>query len=310
MYLARALLGLAEGVSFPASTSVLSQWLPRKSRARFQGLNLSAIAAGPLIATPISVWIMSSFGWEAVFYSFALLGYLWAAVWIMYSKENPSLHKGVNPEELAAIQEDREVPDAEAVDAPMRSKAVWGLAVSYFCFTYTFWLFLNWLPTYLVKARGFTLFEMGFFASIPWLASFITINLAGWISDTLVRRGFSTGRSRRLLIHIGLPGMAVSIALAAHADNAHVAIALITLTMMLAGINFPSFWSLPMDMHAKKAGLIAGIMNTGGALASILAPVVTGYVAMLLGWSAAMYLASALALVSVVVIYFTAPKSA
>lgn len=309
MYSVRALLGLAEGVSFPAETSVLARWLPRKSRASFQGLNLSAIAAGPLIATPVSVWIMSAFGWKAVFYSFAELGFLWTVVWIAYSRETPSEHPGVTAEELAAIEGGREEDKSEAVDAPLRSKAVWGLALSYFCFTYTFWLFLNWLPTYLVQARGFTLFKMGFFASIPWLAAFLSMNLAGWISDGLVRKGFSTGRSRRVLIQAGLPGMALFIWLAALAENDYVAISLITATMLLSGLNFPSFWSLPMDMHPKKAGLIAGIMNTGGALAGVLAPGVTGYVAMLWGWSVALYLAAAMAVLSVAIIGFTAPKS-
>jgi MFS family permease len=150
---------------------------------------------------------------------------------------------------------------------------------------------------------------MGFFASLPWLAAFLSMNLAGWISDALVRKGFSTGKSRRILIQVGLPGMALFIGLAALAENDYVAISLITATMLLAGLNFPSFWSLPMDMHPKKAGLIAGIMNTGGALAGILAPGITGYVAMLWGWSMALYLASAMAIISVAVIGLTARKS-
>jgi predicted MFS family arabinose efflux permease len=103
--------------------------------------------------------------------------------------------------------------------------------------------------------------------------------------------------------------MAICLLLATQATNAYTAIALITITMMFAGLNFPSFWSLPMDMHAQKAGLISGMMNTGSGLASILAPGITGYVAMLSGWTAALSLASFLAIVSVIVIYFTAPKA-
>ena len=310
MYWIRGLLGLAEGVNFPAETSVLARWLPRRSRARFQGLNLSGIAAGPLIATPLSVWIMSISNWQTVFYFYAAVGLLWTVAWMAYSRETPAEHKGVAPEELAAIEDDREADAVEAVETPLRSKAVWMLTLSYFCFSYTFWLFLNWLPAYLVQARGFTTIKMGIFAALPWLAAFCSMNLAGWISDALVRRGFSTGGSRRALVYVGLPGMAVFLLLAARAEDAHTAVCLITVTMMLAGLNYPSFWSLPMDMHAGKSGLISGIMNTGSALASILAPAATGYIAILWGWSVAMYLASALAIVSVAILYCTAPKSA
>jgi MFS family permease len=102
--------------------------------------------------------------------------------------------------------------------------------------------------------------------------------------------------------------MAVCLWLVTQAGNAEVAVGLITVTISLAGMNFPAFWSLPMDMNVRKAGLITGMMNTGSALASIVAPGVTGYVAMWFGWTAALGLGSVLALLSAIVMYLTAPK--
>jgi ACS family glucarate transporter-like MFS transporter len=169
-------------------------------------------------------------------------------------------------------------------------------------------LFLNWLPTYLVQARGYTTIKMGFFASLPWLAALISTNGAGWLSDALVKRGFSTGSARRTLIYAGAPAMAVCLWFVTQAGNAEVAVGLITATISLAGMNFPAFWSLPMDMNVRKAGFITGMMNTGSALASIVAPGVTGYVAMWFGWTAALGLGSVLALLSAIVMYLTAPK--
>jgi MFS transporter, ACS family, glucarate transporter len=307
MYLVRGLLGLAEGLNFPGSTSVLSRWVPRKARARIQGLNLSGVAAGPLIATPLTVWIMTQFGWKAVFYFYGVLGFVWAAAWLFYSTEKPSEHKGMTSEDLREIESSQAAEEGVSVgDAPIRSKAVWGLAASYFCFTYTWWLFLNWLPTYLVQVRGYTTIKMGFYASLPWLAALISSNGAGWLSDALVKRGFSTGKARRTLIYFGAPAMAVCLWLASQAGNAEVAVALITATILLVGMNFPAFWSLPMDMNVQKAGFITGMMNTGSALASIVAPGVTGYVAMGFGWSAALGLGSVLAVLSAIIMALTA----
>jgi sugar phosphate permease len=186
---------------------------------------------------------------------------------------------------------------------------VWGLAIAYFCFTYTWWLFLNWLPTYLVQARGFTVIKMGFYASLPWLAALVSSNAAGWLSDALVKRGFSTGKARRTLIYFGAPAMASCLWLATQARNADAAVAFISATILLAGLNLPAFWSLPIDMNVRKAGFITGMMNTGSALASIVAPVVTGYVAMGYGWTAALGLGSVLALLSAIVVFLTAPKA-
>jgi MFS family permease len=102
--------------------------------------------------------------------------------------------------------------------------------------------------------------------------------------------------------------MAACLWFVTQAGNAEVAVGLITATISLAGMNFPAFWSLPMDMNVRKAGFITGMMNTGSALASIVAPGVTGYVAMWFGWTAALGLGSALALLSAIVMYLTAPK--
>ncbi len=308
MYLARWLLGLAEGLNFPGATSVLSRWVPRRARARIQGMNLSGIAAGPLIATPVAVWIMTAFSWQAVFYFFAVLGFIWAGAWLLYSTEKPSDHPAVTAEDLREIGEATVAEEGIAVgDAPVRSRAVWGLTISYFCFTYTWWLFLNWLPTYLVQAQGFTLLKMGFYASLPWLAALISSNAAGYISDSLVKRGFATGRARRTLIYCGAPVMAVCLWLSTQVKDAETAVALITVTILLAGVMLPAYWSLPMDMNVKKAGLITGLMNTGSAFASIVAPGVTGYLAMWLGWSAALGLGSVLAILSAAIMYLTAP---
>ncbi len=309
MYLVRGLLGLSEGLNFPGSTSVLSKWVPLKARARIQGLNLSGVSAGPLIATPLTIWIMTGFGWKAMFYFYGILGFLWTAAWLFYSTENPSEHKGMGREDLREIEAGHAAKATESVgDAPIRSKAVWGLAAAYFCFTYTWWLFLNWLPTYLVQARGYTTIKMGLFASLPWLAALISTNAAGWLSDALVKKGFSTSNARRTLIYAGAPAMAACLWFATRAGNAGVAVALITVTISLAGMNFPAFWSMPMDMNVQKAGFITGMMNTGSALASIVAPGVTGYVAMWFGWTTALGLGSVLALVSAILMYLTAPN--
>lgn len=309
MYLMRGMLGLSEGLNFPGSTSVLSRWVPRKARARIQGLNLSGIAAGPLIATPLTVWIMTTFGWQSVFYFYGALGLLWAVAWLVYSTEKPADHPGMSEEILKEIEESRVAEAGVSVgDAPVRSKAVWGLTLSYFCFTYTWWLFLNWLPTYLVQARGYTIIKMGFYASLPWLAALISSNMAGWISDGLVRRGLSTGKARRALIYGGGPAMALCLWLSTQAGNAEMAVGLITATIFLAGLTLPAYWSLPMDMNVGKTGLITGMMNTGSALAAIVAPGMTGYIAMWFGWTAALGVGSILAILSAIVMYVTAPE--
>jgi len=250
-------------------------------------------------------------GWKAVFYVYAAVGLTWAIVWVLYSKDNPKQHKGVSSEELEEIATGQAVTTSETIVGSIgRSKAVWGLAVAYLCFTYPYWLFLNWLPTYLVQARGFTIIKMGFFASLPWVAAFISMNAAGWISDGLVKKGLSTGKARRALIYTGVPGMAVCLLLATQATNAYMAIALITLTMMFAGLNFPSFWESAYGYECTKSWCNIrhhehrkwNCRNSSSRRHRLRRDVI---------WlDYRSNTSSFLAMLSVVVLYFTAPKAA
>ena len=309
MYLVRGLLGLAEGLNFPGATVVLSRWVPRKARARIQGLNLSGVAAGPLIATPLTIWIMTAFGWKAMFYFYGILGLLWAAAWLLYSTEHPSEHRGMSREDLKELDSGQTVEATVSVgDAPIRSKAVWGLAAAYFCFTYTWWLFLNWLPTYLVQARGFTAIKMGFYASLPWLAALISTNGAGWLSDALVKRGFTTGSARRTLIYGGAPAMAVCLWFVSRAGNAEVAVGLITRHHLSGGHELPRLLESAHGHERAKGRVHHRDDEYGKRTCLHRGTGVTGYVAMWYGWTAALGLGSVLALISAVVMYLTAPN--
>jgi hypothetical protein len=147
---------------------------------------------------------------------------------------------------------------------------------------------------------------MGFYGSLPWLAALISSNAAGWISDGLVRKGLSTGSARRTLIYAGAPAMALCLRLSTQAGNAETAVGLITATILLAGLTLPAYWSLPMDMNVGKAGFITGIMNTGSALAAIVAPGMTGFIVMWFGWTAALGVGSILAILSAVIMFIAA----
>lgn len=119
-------------------------------------------------------------------------------------------------------------------------------------------------------------YKNGLFVSLPRLAAFLSMSVAGWISDGFVKKGFTTGKARVALICTVVRAMAVCLLLATQAINAYTAIELIDITMMFAVLNFPSFWSLSLDMHAQKSRLISDMINTRSGLASILAPGITG----------------------------------
>ena len=58
----------------------------------------------------------------------------------------------------------------------------------YFCYGYCISVYLDWFPTYLKDHRGFSLKQMGFYASLPLLAGTAGDLLGGWLSDWILRK--------------------------------------------------------------------------------------------------------------------------
>lgn len=145
----------------------------------------------------------------------------------------------------------------------------------YFCYVYTFWIFLTWTPTYLVESRGFSLLAGGFFAGLPLLVGAVTNTLGGWISDRLVvTRGLRFGR--RATAIVGFITAVIFIVPGAVTSNAYVAVA--CLAMAAAGLEFTTgvSWAVAIDVGHEYAGTVSAVMNMFGNLGGALSPVVFG----------------------------------
>ena len=77
------------------------------------------------------------------------------------------------------------------------SRTVWCLCGQYFACSYSFWFFITWFPTYLLKARGFDLKHSALLAGTPLFVGAAGSLFAGWVSPILSRRLGSVGTVRR-----------------------------------------------------------------------------------------------------------------
>jgi ACS family glucarate transporter-like MFS transporter len=159
--------------------------------------------------------------------------------------------------------------------ALFKSRSVWGLTITYFFHNYLWYLYMSWLPSYLVMARGFSLMKIGLFTMIPYFCAGITILLGGYLSDSWAKKyGLNIGR--RVPIVIGFGGCGVFLILATHTPNAYVAVVYISASMGFLLLNNGAFWSTPINLSPKYSGVITGMMNTSGNIAGICAPTITG----------------------------------
>jgi sugar phosphate permease len=303
----RFLFGIGEAGAFPGATRAMQLWYPRRERGLVQGITHSASRLGAAISPPIVVLIMSSLGWRPVFYICGAIGFLWSLWWALTYRNLPEEHSLVNKAELQAI---RGTDASGAINAPpmekqtnvpwgtlIRSGNMWAIMLAYFTYVYCLWIFLSWLPSYLIEARHFTLIKVGLYASLPLFAGVIGDTVGGVATDWLLRKTGSARIGRRVVAIIGLLGCAVCIVPAALTEDAYVAVYCLTASLFFLEFTIGPSWAVPMDTGGKYSGTVSGMMNMAGNIGGALSPMVFGILAQYGSWQAPFIVAAALLVV-------------
>jgi MFS family permease len=263
--LARLGVGVGEAASFPVNAKIVNNNFPVHERGMAVGFYTSGLRLGFAVTPILIAYLMSAWGWRAAFLVTGFGSLAWVALWYSTYAEPHS--------ETAAATSVTKVPWRQL----LRDRTSLGLVLCKFCQDYLFYLFVTWLPSYLVKSRGFSVIQMGWYASLPWIAGFIAQPLAGWISDRLIQRGVSVTVSRKSIV-ITMQLLAASVVFAGYVQDAMTAVWLLTLSVACESASTSVLWTTCTDVAPPKAaGSLAGIMNTSGALAGILAPIITGF---------------------------------
>ncbi|HEY6331364.1 MAG TPA: MFS transporter [Blastocatellia bacterium] len=279
----RFLFGAGEAGAFPNISRSLSNWFPRSERGRAYGVVFMGTRIGGALAPPIVAALILATGWRRSFAFFGLAGPIWAALWYWWYRDNPSEHCRVSLTELAFISAGGGSPTTRRLGG---TPVPWRLIVSnsnlillcaiYFCIGYGLYFYLTWLPTYLVKARGFSILSSGFLASLPLLCGAGANILGGWVTDTLSKR-YSLRASRAVVAAPGLVVSAAAITGVALTGRPIAAALLVALAAGSADLALPACWAVCTDLSAEHAGIVSGFMNTLGNIGGTISPIVTGY---------------------------------
>jgi MFS transporter, ACS family, solute carrier family 17 (sodium-dependent inorganic phosphate cotransporter), other len=305
MLAVRVSLGLGEGLSPPCLYTSIARWVPVSERSRVAAFLASGMYVGLIIAFPLAVWIMTHLGWPWVFYLFGFLGLLWSAIWYLLVTNNPEDHPHISPEELhLLLQGQRSTPQAQAVPWSrfFHEPAFWALLCAHFCTNWTWYTFLTWLPTYLVQVRGFSLTEMGIYATFPYIAMIGIGNGVAWMADGMIRRGASVTTVRKLSQTLAFGGAALFLLLLTQTTSSWLTVLCITLGLGSLACFSSGMGINHLDIGPKYAGVLIGLTNTAATIPGILAPTVTGFIVKFTGdWNMVFYIATAILLVGTVV---------
>jgi sugar phosphate permease len=300
----RFLFGIGEAGAFPGATRAMQLWYPRRERGLVQGVTHSASRLGAAIAPPIVVLLMTTLGWRSVFYICGAVGLLWSLWWSLSYRNLPEEHGLVNKAELETIRgrgpggEINPPPIEKQTNVPwstlLGSGNMWAIMFAYFTYVYCLWIFLSWLPSYLIEVRHFTLIKVGIFASLPLWAGVVGDTLGGLATDWLLKITGSAKIGRRVVAIVGLLGCAACIVPAALTEDAYVAVACLTAAMFFLEFTIGPSWAVPMDTGGKYSGTVSGMMNMAGNFGGALSPIVFGFLAEGGNWQAPFIVAAAL----------------
>lgn len=277
LFLARFIFGLGEGV-FPACAfKTIAIWFPQRERATANAVMLASNPLGAALGPLAVVAVMSVWGWRAVFFSLFLPGVLVALLFWVLIPDKPSESRHVSPDELIEIDDlersgSRNVQATSGILAALKEPNILKYFLAILCFDVAYWGFMTWLPTYLVKARGFSMVEMGVAAALPPLAGVAGSILGGWISDRYFKE------RRRVPIVIAQLISALLLYLTFSATSGSTLVIYQTLAGLFLNFFLASFWALPMNSVPKQLmGVVGGFINMAGQIAAFLSPLIIGY---------------------------------
>ena len=282
---ARFLLGIGEAPTFPANAKAVGYWFPQNERSMATAMFDVAAKFSSAVGVPLLGLILLHFGWRMNFAATGVISLLYFALFFAFYR-NPSADTRLTNAERELIAAGGAQPEDRvraAQGAPLayllRQRKVWGLALGFGSYNYTFYFLLTWLPSYLSSALHVDVLHSAFFTSVPWLsATVVELIVGGWLVDTLIKRGKNPVRVRQAVL---IGGTAFGLGILGAASAHTLTVALFWISVSISGLSAasPVGWSIPSLIAPRESvGTLGGILNLSNQLAGIAAPIMTGYI--------------------------------
>jgi sugar phosphate permease len=265
LLIVRALFGVGQGLFPGASFKAMAERTPPGRRATAGGWMLASnhlgSGLGPLLVAPILLAI----GWRHTFWVVAIAGIgIGVLLWSLLPQALPPRVTGADDHQRNAGN--------TSVRTVLRAPSVWKFAALFCSINMLTYGMVTWVPSYLLEERGISLVKTGVLASIPLLVSSVCTLVSGWLFDR-----FFHSKARLFIIPVLLLA-ATLLVLMLNADTTGEFTLYQTLAMGVAGL--ATMGVLGMPLRALPPAVVAsgmGVVNVGGQVAGVLAPVVMGW---------------------------------
>jgi ACS family D-galactonate transporter-like MFS transporter len=266
LILFRMLLGLGESIYLPGGTKIVSLLFSLKERGLPCGLFDFGTRMGLVMGGLVIPWLLVRLGWRTTFRVIGFTALLWVIPWLWATKGKLDQR----PRPVTTTRNRK-----QQLLWLLSNRNLIGICLGFFCFDYYWYLFVTWLPDYLVTVRHLTILRAGFFSALPYFVFGASEPIGGWIADRLIIFGWNETRTRKGIVTIAFLSGLLLIP-ASRVQNANTAVILIAGASLVGLATGNLLVILQCCAPPEDVGLWTGFENFAGNLAGVLAPLLTG----------------------------------
>ncbi|WP_426142524.1 MFS transporter [Pseudomonas sp. DWP3-1-2] len=280
-YILRFFLGVFEAGFAPGMILYLTLWFSGKRRAQVMACVLLAGPVSNIIGGPLSTWIMGAFagfqglkGWQWMFILEGAPCIVLGIVAYFYLSDSPAQASWLSAEEKQLLANDLEPLQAtkqHTFAAALKDWRIYMMALIYFCLICGLYTVSFWLPTLLRDAGVKSIFEIGLYSVIPYVAAIVAMTINARSSDRFAERRWH-GAVPAFLGAIGL------VLTGLNTGNLTLALCSITLATSSTYAAYAVFWARP-SIYLKGTAAAGGIalINSIGAFGGFFSPSIIGF---------------------------------
>jgi MFS family permease len=286
----RLAMGAAQSGIFPCAVVTISKWLPERRRSLASGLLGAAMSVGGAAGVALIGWMLKGYGWRVSYFAFCLPGFLFAACFWFWFRDEPREHAAVNTAELAIIGSPPPSPPVEAMDKSADDsdmKTPWArlftsVPVMAFCAQQVFRavgyiFFATWFGTYLRETHHIDSAEAGVLNSLPLLAVVVGSPVGGLLSDWIFARTGSKRWSRQGVAAGSQFACFALILLSITISDPTPAVLLISAGAFCAAFGGQCAYTTAIDLGGRHVAMVFSLMNMGGNIGAFVFPNVVPY---------------------------------
>ncbi len=268
LFALRLLLGAGEAVNTPAGMRWLRLNFRQQNHGFVMGLYQASAKAGPAIGAPLTAWLMFTYGWRSMFIFMGFGSLIWILPWMLLVRDN-------DRELEAAVLTRPDIPVISFSEL-LLNRTMLGIIIGSFCYNYYNYFCLTWLPSYFAEQRHLSLNSTGWFTGFSYWGFAVVSTLAGYWSDSLIRGGADSIKTRKAFIIAGFL-MASTEMIGAAAPSNNVALIFAVFSLSGLGLATGNLWALtPALLPGAPPARLAAVQNMAANIPGIVAPILTG----------------------------------